>query len=193
MLVNSTRRVRLEAASLQSSLLQIPQVRYQMLFFLRETASSSQVENMLGTWCIASHDVDRSVATIAHKSFKETILTEPTSADDSQLLSNFFLLDDDTRFSLALFIQRTALDPAGIYLNLNPITPPAPPVVRPFQSKKGGARGSFESTPKRDDGGDQTPRTKVDEQEESEQDRKARLRISALGAAKYVLGKNITV
>jgi hypothetical protein len=189
--VNSSRRVRLVAASLQSSLLQIAHVRDQILLFLRETASSSQVENILGTWCFASHDVDRSVATIAFKTFKETVVTTPTSADDSLSLSNLLLLDDSTRSSLTSFIQRATLDPGAVYLYLNPIAPPVPPpVVRPYQSKKGSAKGSYVSSPTGDDGGDQTPRTKVDEQEESEQDRKARLRIGAFGAAKWILGKS---
>lgn len=187
--MNSSRRVRLVAASLQSSLLQIAHVRDQILLFLRETASSSQVENILGTWCLASHDVDRSVATIASKTFKETVVTTPTSADDSPSLSNLLLLNDSTRSSLTSFIQRTTLDPGGVYLYLNPIAPPAPPPVHPYQSKKGSAKGSYVSSPTGDDGGDQTPRTKVDEQEESEQDRKARLRIGAFGAAKWILGK----
>jgi len=147
------------------------------------------VENILGTWCLASHDVDRSVATIAFKTFKETVVTIPKNADDSPTLSNFLLLDDSTRSALTSFIQRTTLDPGGVYLYLNPIAPLAlPPVFRPHQSKKGSAKGSYVSTPTGDDGGDQTPRTKVDEQEESEQDRKARLRIGAFGAAKWILG-----
>ena len=176
-MVNSSRRVRLLAASLHSSLLLIPPVREQLIFFLRDTASASQAENILGTWCLATHDVDRLVSTAASKSWNEVILTKEPSS------TSHLLLTQDLFSSLDVFIQRAALDPSGVFVSLNPLPPPAPPPVA-TSSKKGGGKVS---TPRKDDG-DQTPRSKADEQEESDQDRNARLRIAALGAARWVLG-----
>jgi hypothetical protein len=161
---------------LHSSLLLIPPVREQFIFFLRDTASASQVENILGTWCLATHDVDRLVSTAASKSWNEVILTKEPSS------TSHLLLTQDLFSSLDVFIQRAALDPSGVFVSLNPLPPPAPPVAT--SSRKGSGKVS---TPRKDDG-DHTPRSKADEQEESDQDRNARLRIAALGAARWVLG-----
>ncbi|KDR72553.1 hypothetical protein GALMADRAFT_752797 [Galerina marginata CBS 339.88] len=180
--VNPSRRIRFLAASLHSSLLQIPPVREQILYFLGETASTSQLENILGTWCLATHDVDRSVSAAASKSWKETILTESTEGSSP---TKHLLLNDQLRSSLKVFVQRVVLDPGGVYAYLNPSPPPAPASVASM--KRGSGKASAVSTPRRDDG-DQTPRSKQDEQEESEQDRKARLRIGALGAARWLIG-----
>ena len=71
------------------------------------------------------------------------------------------------------------LDPLGVYLYINPPQPAAP---TPVSSRKGSGRG----TPvKRND--EPIGRTKVDEEEEKEQDRKARLRVGAFGATDWVL------
>ena len=78
------------------------------------------------------------------------------------------------------FAQRTLLDPSGVYLYINP-PQPAIPVLTP--SKKGSGRG----TPVRRDTEAASPRVKADEDEENEQDRKARLRIGAFGATEWVL------
>ncbi|CAA7268465.1 unnamed protein product [Cyclocybe aegerita] len=185
--VHPSRRVRLVAASLHSSFLELPATRDQIIFFLRESASPTQVESILGTWSLAANDVDRSVSTIASKTWKETILTSSTEDSSS---SKHLLLDENLRSSLNSFVQRATLDPSGVYLHLNPPAPP-PPLV-PAHVANRSAKSSAASTPRRDDG-DQTPRSKVDEQEESEQDRKARLRIAALGAARSILEATTTL
>jgi len=156
-------------------------VREQFVSFLCETASASQVENILGTWCLATNDIDRLVSSAASKSWNEIVLTKGPSS------TSHLLLTESLFFSLDTFVQRTALDPSGVYAYLNPVPPPVPSPL-PVPSRKGGAKGSTISTPRKDDG-DQTPRSKADEQEENEQDRKARLRIGALGAARWVIGR----
>jgi hypothetical protein len=162
-------------------------VHDQFIFFLRETAPASQLENIFGALFLASHDVDRSVATVASKVWEKIVSTTPGDAATS---GNRISLDDTTRSSLVSFIQRAALDPNGVYTSFNPVAPPPTLTVHPYQSKKGSIKGSQVSTPKRDDAGDQTPRSKIDEQEESEQDRVARLRIGALGAMRWLLGRS---
>ena len=77
------------------------------------------------------------------------------------------------------FVQRTLLDPGGVHLYLNP---PQPVVPTPASSRKGSGRG----TPVRKDD-ETTSRPKADEDEEDEQDRNARLRVGAFGAAEWVL------
>ena len=165
--VHHSRRVRLLTAGIHLSLLQIPQIRDQIFFFLRETASVSQIENVLGTWCIASHDIDRSVASTSSKSWINAI--DPNN------------LDLDERFlpPLIAFIKRTILDPNGVYAYFNPAQPPAAPTPPP---KKGPRRDE-----RREDS-EPGARSKAEDLEENEHDRKARLRVGAFGAVKRILG-----
>lgn len=128
----------------------------------------------MGALFLASQDVDRAVATIAYKVW-ENVVTISEDADGTTSLPKHISLDDVTRSSLTSFIQRAALDPNGVYTSFNPVAPIVPSLTF-HQAKK-------------DDGSDQTPRSKVDEHEESEQDREARLRIGALGALRWLLGK----
>ncbi|GLB39355.1 putative ring finger [Lyophyllum shimeji] len=163
--VHPSRRVRLLAAGVHLSFLQISPVRDQILFFIRETASPSQIESILGAWCLAAHDIDRSVSSVALKSWEDAISFE--SEQDR------VILDDRSLPSLVSFIQRATLDPNEVYNYLNP-APPVTPVPPP---KKGVRREEPEVA----------ARVKVEDMEESEQDRKARLRISALGAIRRII------
>lgn len=171
--MHPSRRVRLLAASVHHSLLQIPPIREQIHYFLREAASPSQIEGILGTWCIAAHDVDRSVSVMALKSWTDAI------SFDSQQNQNNLLLDSHFLPTLISFIQRTILDPDGAYFHLNP----SPPVA-PAPQRKGIRQEDL----------DVAARSKAEEVEEEEQDRKARLRVGGLGALRHILGtQRITV
>lgn len=219
--LSPSRRVRLLASNVNAALLAIPEVGQQITEFLRLTASETQVENILGTWLLAANDLDRQVNGVAKKSWDELIVIErPTRSemlDPARGTGSKITVDATTLSSINSFIQRTALDPSGIYFYFNPIAPSVPlSIVHPSQNKKGantpstqnkgkgGIAGkgtskgastlqSYAATP-RSIGGDETPRTsgssKGDDQEESEADRKARLRIGALGGAKWLLGMN---
>ncbi|KAF5340217.1 hypothetical protein D9611_007972 [Ephemerocybe angulata] len=171
--LHPSRRVRALTASLHASLLQIAPVREQLFFFLKETASTSQAESILGSWCVAANDVDRTVATAAMKSWKDAIGDKPGQ----------FKLEDSFQTALVEFVQRIALDPAGIYAYLNPVQPSVTPMP---QSRKGSGRSTPAVQPKKDNP-EQLLRSKLEESEEEEQDRKARLRFGALGALKWIL------
>ncbi|TFK41660.1 hypothetical protein BDQ12DRAFT_678315 [Crucibulum laeve] len=171
--VHPSRRVRFLTATLHTSLLHLPPVRDQIFFYLRESASTAQLEAILGTWCIAAHDVDRSVASATLKAWKDAI-SYPGSPDTADR----FVLNDNPRSSLVSFVQRTALDPSGAYAYLNP----APPVVSTPIPKKSG-RG----LPPVQKAEPESTRSKAEEMEESESDRRARLRVGALGAIRWVL------
>jgi hypothetical protein len=177
---------------LHASFLRISVVRDQILFFLQETASPSQTETILGAWSLAAHDVDRAVATTALKAWKETILSLSEVKEGSTSSGEQLVLDDNLLSSIGAFVQRTALDPAGIYEYLNP--PPPTSGDLPWKKGKGQPSGKFSAaaTPRKDDSGTLTPRSKTDEQEESEQDRKARLRISALGAMRWIFSMSMS-
>jgi hypothetical protein len=175
---------------LHASFLRISVVRDQILFFLQETASPSQTETILGAWSLAAHDVDRAVAAMALKAWKETILSLSEAKEGSSSSGEHLVLDDNFLSSIGAFVQRTALDPTGIYEYLNPSPPVATGVDLSWKKGKGHPSGKLSAvaTPRKDDSGTLTPRSKTDEQEESEQDRNARLRISALGAMRWIFG-----
>ncbi|KAJ6599995.1 hypothetical protein DFH09DRAFT_1355983 [Mycena vulgaris] len=81
--------------------------------------------------------------------------------------------------ALLAFVERTLMHPDALYTELNP----PPPVVPPPPSAVKRPTGVVEATP---------ARTKADEQDESETDRRARLRIAAFGALKYLLETTTT-
>ncbi|KAG6896299.1 hypothetical protein C0992_009252 [Termitomyces sp. T32_za158] len=165
--VHPSRRVRLLAAGVHLSFVQISPVRDKILSFLRDLVSVSQIESILGTWCLAAHDIDKSVAGTALKSWID-VFTYVSGPRDQLLLDNTYLP------SLVSFTQRTILDPNAVYLYLNPPQPaaPAPP------GKKGMTRKEEPAD---------TTRSKADELEESDTDRKARLRIGCLGAIRRIV------
>ena len=152
--------------------MQIPTLRKQLFFQLHEVVSSDQAESILGSWCLAVHDVDRQVSSFAKEAWTRYVSTRDASEEKLPL--------DSTRLArLWEFVQRTLLDPVGVYLYINPPQPAIPIVTT---GKKGSGRG----TPiKKDD--EASTRAKTDEDEEKEEDRKARLRVGAFGATEWVL------
>ncbi|PIL27721.1 hypothetical protein GSI_10874 [Ganoderma sinense ZZ0214-1] len=171
--IHPSRRIRLQAIGLHSSFLQIPNLRNQIFFQIREVLSSDQTESVLGSWCLAAHDADRQVSSFARDAWHRYVSTSESSPDK-------LLLDASLLPRLWEFAQRTLLDPAGVYLYINP---PQPVIPVSTPGKKGSGRG----TPVRRDPEPASPRAKADEDEENEQDRKARLRVGAFGATEWVL------
>ncbi|KAI0824805.1 hypothetical protein BC628DRAFT_1321461 [Trametes gibbosa] len=170
--LHPSRRLRLLAAGLHTSLLQIPNLRREIFFQIREVASSDHAESILGSWCLAAHDADRQVSSYARESWIRYVTTS-TETEDKLVL-------DEALFPRVWdFVQRTLLDPAAVYLYVNPSQPVA---QTPAQSRRGSGRG----TPVRRDV-ELVARPKTDEDEEDEQDRRARLRVGAFGATEWVL------
>ncbi|KAG2130479.1 hypothetical protein BD769DRAFT_1452567 [Suillus cothurnatus] len=160
------RRIRLLAAALHFSYLRIPAVRDAATFFLRDTATSEQIEALMGTWCMLAHDVDRQVYLLGQKSWSS--ITSP--GVDKETLVNSEMLA-----SIMEFLQRTLLDPPGVHLYLNPAAPVAAPT--PGIKKPGGR--FILAAPK-----EELESTKADE--ESDLDRNARLRFGALSAFRWL-------
>ncbi|KAF7338785.1 Delta-9 fatty acid desaturase protein [Mycena sanguinolenta] len=117
-------------------------------------------------WALAAHDSDRTVAGMASASVEE--------ADDG----------------LAEFIERVILHPDAVYNELNPPAPvllshPTDPYAAGSKHGKGGAKHPQAQRPT---GVAPPPRSRADEQDlESVFDRRARLRIAAFGALRYLL------
>ncbi|KZT28004.1 hypothetical protein NEOLEDRAFT_1059411 [Neolentinus lepideus HHB14362 ss-1] len=171
-----SRRIRLLAINVHSSLLRIEEFRVEFIAYLHDIASSDQVESVLGTWCMAANDVDRLVSRYARQSWDDFVsLTASTSR---------LVLDETAMPSLVAMTHRTALDPAAVYLHLNPPHVSVDPVV---PARKGGRLPAAQQAKKREE--EPSTRAKSDEEEENEDDRKARLRTGALGVLRWVLGK----
>lgn len=119
---------------------------------------------------MAAHDIDRLVASTALKSWTSTISIIHNSSLNDHLLS-----------PLGTFTQRAILDPGAVHAYLNPAQPPA--VSTPSQKK--GSNGL-----RREDRGefDQVVRAKAEDMEENEEDRRARLRVGAFGALRWISG-----
>lgn len=126
------------------------------------------------------------MATTALKAWKETIFSLSEVKEGSSSSGEQLVLDDNFLSPIGAFVQRTALDPTGIYEYLNPPPPVATGVDLSWKKGKGQPSGKLSA--RNDESGTLTPRSKTDEQDESEQDRNARLRISALGAIRWIFG-----
>ncbi|KAG7441328.1 uncharacterized protein BT62DRAFT_937246 [Guyanagaster necrorhizus] len=132
------------------------------------TCSTREAEWILGSWCVAAHDIDRGVAASALSSWQSF----------NALLGDDLLLNDKESglFScLVTFVHRAAMDPLAVYLDLNPPPPPAPPPPPPTK----GASRKVEP--------ESTPRFKSEDLKEDEQDRKARIRVGAYGAIRWII------
>lgn len=169
MFIHPSRRVRLLTANVHQSLLSISQTKSQILYFFDELASSEQTENILGSWLLVAHDVDRSISASATASW-DSFQKSGTSSSKSV----------GTMTALKSFVQRATLDPAGIYTYLNP--PASVQVPLPAHAKRAAVRVPPPMTP------DENTRSKDDDQEESEQDRRARIRIGGFGSLRWIIG-----
>jgi hypothetical protein len=123
---------------------------------------------------MAAHDVDRQVSSDATKSWKDAIsrTEQPGKLPLDETLTGYLLA----------FVQKVLLDPGAVYLYLNPLQL----MVAPTPPRKVSGRST--PIPVKKEIADPMARAKIDEDEESEQDRKARLRVGALGAIGWMLG-----
>lgn len=147
-----------------------------MSYVLHETASFDVVQSIIGSWCIAVHDVDKQVAVQARRAWNLGIATT-SEVSRSDLV---YLLEDQTLDHLADFAGRCLFDPQKIYLDLNPI----------FRAQNVEYALNGQGTQPADE--DATFRAKQEE-EESDDDRKSRIRVSAMGILKWFLGKQCFV
>lgn len=173
-----SRRVRQLAVNLHAALLASPSLTKEVSFLLNEGASADHADFILGSWLLASNDIDRQVSGPARDSWNAFITLHSLARVHSS--SSKLTLDSSSFGLLWEFVQRVLLDPSGVYLQINPPQPVLP--ISAPQSRKGSGKST--PVPKR---GEEPVRSRADEEEESEADRKARLRISGFGALEWIL------
>ncbi|KAH7921570.1 hypothetical protein BV22DRAFT_1096259 [Leucogyrophana mollusca] len=174
------RRIRVLAAGFHVSLLRIPAVRDAVIFFVQESATTDQVETLLSTWCMLSYDLDRQVSSIGSKSWADIVSLAPG------LKTGKLVVDASVITVVLSFIQRTLLDPSGVYMYLNP----SPVVAPPPTAKKVGGR--YVPPPSKEEL-QESSRSKSESEEESEPDRNARLRVAAFGALRWILDARLAL
>lgn len=190
------------------NLLKVPEVRAQVLYYLQEVATSETLESVLGTWCVLAHDIDKLASSIGTEAWNSFVRYCPGRSVEEPLLDAsaeaYFLLDATSRHTLFGFLQRTALDPLGVYTYLNPLptsivsTPSEQPNLknRPGGSNRGATASkrqqlasAIAAARKVGIDAEEPARSKSEEYDENESDRSARLRISAVGGLRYFLGE----
>ena len=207
--IHPSRRIRQLAISIHLNLLKVPEVRAQVLFYLQETATSEILENVLGTWCVLAHDIDKVASSAGKEAWNSFVRYCPGySVEESPTDTSaeaYFILDATSRRTLFGFLQRTVLDPLGVYAYLNPPpassvpTPPEQPNPknrRPGSSNKGAAASkrqqlavAIAAARKVGIEAEEPVRNKSEEYDENESDKSARLRISAVGGLRWFLGE----
>ena len=200
--LHPSRRLRTLALSAHADILRAEPLRAHMFFFLREIASAEQVEFILGSWCMATRDQDRHVAPVAQSSWDAHISFAPADAEAATDASSLdrtvdkevgegedekLVLDGTKMAALLVFVQRALLDPLALHANLNPVQVPVDvSVPKTVRGKPVPTVSAVVQTRRTDS--DPMARAKGESEEESETDRKARLRIGALGALQWILG-----
>jgi hypothetical protein len=200
--LHPSRRLRTLALTAHADILRAEPLRAQMFFFLREIASAEQVESILGSWCMATRDQDRHVAPVAQSSWDTHVSFAPADAKAAAEASSLdrtvdkqvgegedekLVLDSTQMAALLVFVQRALLDPLALHANLNPVQVPVDVSVPKTVRGKPLPTVSAAVQTRRTDS-EPMVRVKGESEEESETDRKARLRIGALGALRWILG-----
>ncbi|KAL5514390.1 hypothetical protein ACEPAG_2478 [Sanghuangporus baumii] len=182
LLLSASRRIRLLAATIHTSLVRIQSIHEQVVYFLRESGDAAQVEGVLGSWSMASEDVDRSIAIQARKGWDLVFRSSSSGVE----------MDNTSLSPILSFVKRSLFDPIALYTDLNPVQPTFIPQFPSHASPRNKAAAKRPPIqPAVDE--DSFPR-KQDEEEESESDRKGRLRVGALGVLRWILEKeNVSI
>lgn len=119
------------------------------------------------------------MATQAKHAWNLVFRSSPTSKSGIEL--------GETSFSLLLsFLERSLFDPMAVYADLNPVQPTFVPTLPPHAGSRNKVAARRPPILPIDDEDVQSRRP--DEEEESESDRKGRLRSSALGVLSWIIG-----
>jgi hypothetical protein len=191
--LHPSRRLRSLALTVHAEILRAEPLRTQILFYLREVAPAEQVECVLGSWCMAARDAERHVALVAQRSWDaHVLLPSAPAATDPNANADQLILGDTQMAALLAFAQRALLDPLALHAYLNPVQVPVdvvvPRIVHGRQVPPPVMAAAAQVRKAGDENGASVRARGGESEEESEADRKARLRIGALGALQWVLG-----
>ncbi|KAJ3719553.1 hypothetical protein DFJ43DRAFT_1005337 [Lentinula guzmanii] len=175
LLLHASKRIRLVTASVHRSFISIPAVSGQIKLQLE--TDSAESADAIGTWSLATNDVDPVVANVAAESWRQFARTSPS------LLC---------REQITIYAQRAILDPGGLYAYLNP-APPSPSVSTPTLSHKEKLR----LTQKNDTSDLPQPQGFDGLQSDSletDTDRDARIRVAGIGSlALFVSNSSLSI
>lgn len=144
---------------------------------------------------MASRDVDRQVASYARRSWTDCISiplpssleTESDPEKPKEQEKPTLSLEGEFVTGLLSFVQRAVMDPAGLYLYLNPVQVAVSHSSHHHHGAGRPNRGRGPVQVKREEREVEVEK-KADVDEESEVDRRARLRIGGLGVLQYLIG-----
>lgn len=132
---------------------------------------------------MATQDMDRQVSLTARKAWDLLFLPWVANPAVQEWDDSMQPLDSTMVHPLFEFVKRSVYDPQGVYLELNPVQPTYVPPVHGTHGK--GQRPQLLEE-------DPSSRTKPEEEEESEDDRNARIRTGGLGVIRWFLGVSLS-
>ena len=151
-----------------------------IIAFLRGGGAATEIEQLVGSWCLATQDLDKQVSLIARKAWDSLFLpwaAKPAAQEWDDTMQPF---DDTIVQPLFEFVNRSVYDPQGVFLELNPIQPTYVPPVHGHRGKNQHPQVQEEDT---------SLRSKAEDEEESDEDRNARIRTGGLGVIRWFLGE----
>ncbi|KAJ3757954.1 hypothetical protein EV360DRAFT_44950 [Lentinula raphanica] len=157
LLLHSSRRIRLAAANVHRSFVSISAASDQLR--LQLDSSSQESADAIGTWALATYDIDPVVANVAAESWRRFF---GSSLSFGQQISSY--------------AQRAILDPGGLYAYLYPVPPPPPATPTKTKHNPPATRVSSETYQP------QSPDESQPDSLETETDRDARIRVGGLGS-----------
>ncbi|GJJ10582.1 hypothetical protein Clacol_004809 [Clathrus columnatus] len=184
--IHASRKIRHLAAAIQALLIEFPRVRTEIVSFMDYGGSESGITRVLGCWCLSRWDVDRSVGLKSQRSWTRIILSEqPRDVDDESSNKPSYIILDINRMvnDLLPFLITSVMDPAATHLALYPSAPHAIPPN--FQAHHSQSKTLPRYKPPVEFS------SKSEEDQESAEDRNARIRISALNALSWIISEPV--
>ncbi|KAJ3986996.1 hypothetical protein F5890DRAFT_1406039 [Lentinula detonsa] len=174
LLLHASKRIRLATASVHRSFISIPAVSDQIKLQLE--TDSSESADAIGTWSLATNDVDPVVANVAAESWRQFAGNSPSLLCREQITS---------------YAQRAILDPGGLYAYVNPALPsPSPPPTKGKSTPLTAKVSEDTSDLQQPQGSDGLQSDSL----ETDTDRDARIRVAGIGSlALFVSNSSLSI
>ncbi|KAF8329398.1 uncharacterized protein EI90DRAFT_3125180 [Cantharellus anzutake] len=184
--LHPSKRLRVLSSSLHGKFLTLSESRAAILHFFTQTADASESKPILGSWLLSVHDVDISVRRESLRNWTNFTVSRGVSSEVDYAKQHLDLKAQDLLDGLSQFSVDALLNSDALFLN---VFPPAPTAPEPPLRGTGQRRSLGKQREPLDSTVPEEPTRKLLVEEEAENDRRARLRIGALGAIEWLLGK----